>query len=66
MFAQLRGNNQGVVKLIGAGIPKREGKSDPIVVKETSVSALIDGNKTHAMLVMDAMTGTAITKAKEQ
>jgi hypothetical protein len=36
MFAQLRGNNQGVVKLIGSGIPKREGGNKPkIVVSKT-------------------------------
>jgi len=65
MFAQLRGNNQGVVKLIGSGIPMREGNGEPVTVKETTVSALIDGNGTHAMLVMDAMTDRAILKAKE-
>ena len=26
MYAQLRGNNQGVVKLIGKGIPKEKGE----------------------------------------
>lgn len=65
MYAQLRGNNQGVVKLIGKGIPKREGAQHPKVVKETSVSTLFDGNKTHAMLVMSLVTDTAIKKAKK-
>lgn len=65
MYAQLRGNNQGVVKLIGKGIPKREGGERPKIVKETPVSALFDGNKTHAMIVMDLATDTAIEKAKE-
>ena len=26
MYAQMRGNDQGIVKLIGEGIPKNEGK----------------------------------------
>jgi LDH2 family malate/lactate/ureidoglycolate dehydrogenase len=65
MYAQLRGNNQGIVKLIGKGIPKREGDESPKVVKETPVSALFDGNKTHAMIVMDLATDTAIKKARE-
>lgn len=65
LYAQLRGNNQGVVKLIGSGIPKRSGNKPPKIVKETPVSALYDGRKTHAMLVMDMMTDTAISKAKK-
>lgn len=65
LYAQLRGNNQGVVKLIGKGIPKREGGSEPKIVKETPVSALVDGNKTHAMIVMDKLANLAIKKAKE-
>ena len=65
MYAQLRGNNQGVVKLIGKGILKREGGNEPKIVKETPVSVLIDGNKTHAMIVMDKLANLAIKKAKE-
>lgn len=65
MYAQLRGNNQGVVKLIGSGIPKRKGDKPPKIIKETPVSALFDGRKTHAMLVMDLMTNTAIEKARK-
>lgn len=56
MYAQLRGNNQGVVKLIGNGIPKREGNKTPKIVQETAVSTLYDGRKTHAMVVMATMT----------
>ncbi len=63
MYAQLRGNNQGIVKLIGNGIPKNmEGKMYE-VVKDTPVSALVNGNYTHAMVVMDAIVDIAIEKA---
>lgn len=65
MYAQLRGNNQGVVKLIGRGIPKRDNANSPKIVKETPVSALFNGNKTHAMLVMNLITNTAIEKAEK-
>lgn len=65
LYAQTRGNNQGLVKLIGKGIPKREGADSPKIVKETPVSALFDGSKTHAMLVMNLLTETAIEKAKK-
>lgn len=65
LYAQLRGNNQGIVKLIGKGIPKGPEAEDPKIVKETPVSALFDGNKTHAMLVMNKITDTAIEKAEK-
>jgi len=65
MYAQLRGNNQGVVKLIGKGIPKRDNIETPKIVKETPVSALFDGKRTHAMIVMDLAADTAIQKAKK-
>lgn len=65
LYAQLRGNNQGVVKLIGKGIPRREKGATPKIVKETPVSALIDGNATHAMVVINLVTETAIDKAKK-
>ena len=65
LYAQLRGNNQGVVKLIGKGIPKREGAGKPIIVKETPVSAHVDGNKAHAMIAMDYLADLAIDKAKK-
>src|SRR5260221_365293 len=65
LYAQLRGNNQGVVKLIGKGIPKREKAVAPKIVKETPISALFDGNETHAMVVMDQVADVAIKKAKK-
>jgi LDH2 family malate/lactate/ureidoglycolate dehydrogenase len=65
MYAQLRGNNQGIVKLIGKGIPRRPEGQTPVVVKDTPVSALVDGNKTHAMVVMDQLVDIAIDKAQK-
>lgn len=65
MYAQLRGNSQGVVKLIGKGIPKRSDAQAPKIMKETPVSALYDGRKTHAMIVMDLVTDMAVEKAKK-
>lgn len=65
LYAQLRGNNQGVIKLIGKGIPKRGNANKPKIVKETPVSALFDGNKTNAMIVMNLVTDKAIEKAKK-
>jgi L-2-hydroxycarboxylate dehydrogenase (NAD+) len=65
MYAQMRGNNQGIVKLIGKGIPKNMSGKPFQIVKETPVSALINGNYTHAMVVMNAITDIAIEKAKK-
>lgn len=65
MYAQLRGNNQGVVKLIGKGIPRIEEGKSPEIVKDTPVSALINGNYTHAMVVMDHLVDLAIEKARK-
>ncbi len=65
MYAQLRGNNQEVVKLIGAGIPKSPEAHEMVIEKETKVSALLNANQTHAMLVINQAVGMAIKKAKE-
>ena len=64
MYAQMRGNNQGIVKLIGRGIPKNMDGKPYEVVKDTPVSALVNGNFTHAMVVMNVVTDLAISKAK--
>lgn len=65
LYAQLRGNNQGVVKLIGAGIPKSPTASEPTCEKETKVSALLNAHGTHAMIAVNAAVNILVTKAKE-
>jgi L-2-hydroxycarboxylate dehydrogenase (NAD+) len=65
MYAQLRGNNQGIVKLIGAGMP-RHPQTEPIrVVRETKLSALFDGGRNAGMVVLTRATDLAIEKARE-
>lgn len=64
MYAQMRGNNQGIVKLIGNGIPRNSEGKEIEIFKDTPVSALVNGNFTHAMVVMDKITEIAIEKAK--
>lgn len=64
MYAQMRGNNQGVVKLVGAGMP-RDAKAYPMkIIKESAVSALLDGGRNQAMLAMKWATELAIEKAR--
>ena len=65
LYAQLRGNNQGIVKLIGKGIPKPPDVVEMVVEKETKVSALLNGKGNHAMVVVSRAVDMAIHKAKE-
>jgi LDH2 family malate/lactate/ureidoglycolate dehydrogenase len=64
LYAQLRGNNQGIVKLIGRGMPKDPQAGEIRVVKETKLSALIDGNKNTGMVVLNKATEIALEKAR--
>jgi len=65
MYAQLRGNNQGLVKLIGRGIPKDKEVGEIKVIKETKLSALLDGGRNMGMLVMKKAMKIALEKTKE-
>ena len=65
LYAQLRGNNQGVVKLIGLGMPKNPNAGEIKIVKETPISARIDGSQNQAMVVMAKALTIAIEKAKK-
>ena len=65
LYAQLRGNNQGVVKLIGAGMPKNKNAGEITIVKETQTSALIDGSQNQAMLVMKKAIQVTLRKAQQ-
>ena len=65
MYAQLRGNNQGIVKLTGAGLPKDTRAGDMKITKETKLSALIDGNHNQGMVAMKYAMNLALKKAKK-
>lgn len=65
MYAQLRGNNQGVVKLIGKGVPKDQNAGEIKIIRETKLSTLLDGNKNFGMIVNTKAVEIAIKKAKE-
>jgi L-2-hydroxycarboxylate dehydrogenase (NAD+) len=64
LYAQMRGNNQGIVKLIGKGIPRDPKAGDIIVEKETLISARINGNKNHAMVVVGRAVEIVQEKAR--
>lgn len=66
LYAQMRGNNQGVVKLVASGIVEKPSDAGEIVLeKESKASAWINGNKNPAMVVVNRATEIAIGKAKE-
>ena len=65
LYAQLRGNNQGVVKLIGKGIPKNKNVTPAKAEKESKLSAFFDGGHNHAMVAVKFATDEAVKKAKE-
>ena len=65
MYAQLRGNNQGLVKLIGPGIPKDPRAGEIRVIKETQFSVLLDGAYNMAIVVAKSAVGQALEKASE-
>ena len=64
MYAQLRGNNQNVIKLLGAGMPADPNAGEIKVVKDTKLSALIDGGWNQGMVVVARATRLAIEKAQ--
>ncbi|MCY3863971.1 MAG: Ldh family oxidoreductase [Chloroflexi bacterium] len=64
MYAQLRGNNQNVIKLLGAGMPADPAAREIEIAKDTKLSALIDGGWNQGMVVVERATGLAIEKAQ--
>ena len=64
MYAQLRGNNQNIIKLLGAGMPANPEAGAISLVKETKLSALIDGGWNQGMVVMSQATELAHGKAR--
>lgn len=65
MYAQLRGNNQGIVKLTGKGMPKSPDATVITSVKETKLSTLLDGGKNQGMVVMKHALEILLHKVSE-
>jgi len=63
LYAQLRGNNQGVVKLIGKGMPKKPDVKEMKIEKETPLSIKLNGNQQQAMLVVHKAMEIVLEKA---
>jgi L-2-hydroxycarboxylate dehydrogenase (NAD+) len=65
MYSQLRGGNQGIIKLTGGGIPKASSGGSISIDKETQASALLNGGNKNAMVVVNFAVDVAIRKAGE-
>ena len=63
LYAQLRGNNQNVIKLVGAGMPADSNAGAIRVLRETQLSALLDGGWRQGMVVMNRACDMAVDKA---
>eukprot|EP00195_Chlamydomonas_chlamydogama_P003675 CAMPEP_0202914340 /NCGR_PEP_ID=MMETSP1392-20130828/62857_1 /ASSEMBLY_ACC=CAM_ASM_000868 /TAXON_ID=225041 /ORGANISM="Chlamydomonas chlamydogama, Strain SAG 11-48b" /LENGTH=870 /DNA_ID=CAMNT_0049605955 /DNA_START=5 /DNA_END=2617 /DNA_ORIENTATION=+ len=66
LYAQLRDNNQGIVKITSGGLNRSPSAREPTIEKETRLSALINGNNSAGMLVLHRATRMAVERAKSQ
>eukprot|EP00325_Prymnesiales_sp_UTEX-LB-985_P031008 CAMPEP_0174738274 /NCGR_PEP_ID=MMETSP1094-20130205/69653_1 /TAXON_ID=156173 /ORGANISM="Chrysochromulina brevifilum, Strain UTEX LB 985" /LENGTH=417 /DNA_ID=CAMNT_0015941643 /DNA_START=90 /DNA_END=1343 /DNA_ORIENTATION=+ len=62
MWAQLRDNNQGFIKLTSGGLAK-SGDGAPKIEKDSPTGARVNGNQAMSMVVMDYAVDVAIEKA---
>lgn len=65
MYAQLRGNNQGIVKLINKSFAKSEKAGEIEMIERTKLSALINGSHNSGIVVMKKAMDKAVEMAKE-
>jgi LDH2 family malate/lactate/ureidoglycolate dehydrogenase len=64
LFAELRNNNQGIVKLLAGAIKPNHLATAMNVVHESKVSAKLDGGQNIGMVVLKRSVDMAIEKAK--
>jgi len=63
MYAQLRGNNQGIIKVTTKGIARQH--KGFTATHETPLSAVLDGQQDSGMLVLSAGVDMAVSKARQ-
>ncbi len=64
MYAQLRGNNQGVVKLVNPGIPM-DASATPVTIDRDGACLSVDGGRNHAMVVVTRAVDEVVGAASE-
>lgn len=65
LAAQLRDNNQGIIKITTGALNKNPEETAPKIVHETPISARIDGGKSLAMAVLAQAVQLAAGKAQQ-
>ena len=65
LYTQFRGVSHGVVKLLSDEFGKNPEAGEPQLIKETTISALIDGAKGSGIFVMNRAVDIALSKALE-
>lgn len=63
LYAEMRGNNQGIVKIATGGVPKADEVEEFIVVRENKCGALISGG--HSMYASAQAAGMACDLAEK-
>ena len=64
LYAQLRDNNQGIIKITTGGMNRSATAGQITTEKETRLSALLNGNNQAGMLVLSKAMDMAVEKAK--
>jgi hypothetical protein len=64
LYAQLRGNNQGIIKITTGGMNRAAAAAPIAIERETRLSALLNGNAQAGMLVLHRAMSMAVEKAK--
>jgi LDH2 family malate/lactate/ureidoglycolate dehydrogenase len=65
LYAELRGNSQGLIKLVTDSLVTQATQNTCTIAKETTFSAVVHGNKRCGLLVLSDATNLAIQKAKQ-
>jgi LDH2 family malate/lactate/ureidoglycolate dehydrogenase len=64
LFAELRNNNQGIVKVLAGALKPSDATASISVVRETPISAQIDGGHNIGMVVVKKAMDIALAKAR--
>lgn len=65
MYAQLRENNQGIIKITSGGMNRAKGAGPIVVERESRLSAIINGNGDAGMLVLSKAREMVAAKCLE-
>jgi len=65
LYAQMRDNNQGIVKLVGKGMPKAPDAGEIRTERSSRISALLDGQRNPGMVVLARAADMAVNMAAD-